>query len=164
MDNDPAKAMLEFQRELETDPSNSNALIQMTRLYLKQGDPEKALPYARRVVKIGPNMAVPHRLLGESLLASGDTPAAIRIGNGSAACSRVPRRTFSWPKRTGRQATRFRQARKWQNSNAWTGKRRASSATRTPRSNPASWRPWLAVQSHELEFCSQEELVCDARY
>lgn len=78
MDNDPAKAMLEFQRELETDPSNSNALIQMTRLYLKQGDPEKALPYARRVVKIGPNMAVPHRLLGESLLASGDTPAAIR--------------------------------------------------------------------------------------
>ena len=50
----------------------------MTRLYLKQGDPEKALPYARRVVKIGPNMAVPHRLLGESLLASGDTPAAIR--------------------------------------------------------------------------------------
>lgn len=78
MDNNPAKAMLEFQRELEINPSNSNALIQMTRLYLKQGTPEKALPYARQVVKIGPNMALPHRLLGESLLESGDTSAAIQ--------------------------------------------------------------------------------------
>lgn len=76
MDNNPAKAMLEFQRELEINPSNSNALIQMTRLYLKQGTPEKALPYARQVVKIGPNMALPHRLLGESLLESGNTSAA----------------------------------------------------------------------------------------
>jgi tetratricopeptide (TPR) repeat protein len=48
MQNDPEKALLEFQRELELNPSHTSALLQMAMIYLKQGAAEKALPYARR--------------------------------------------------------------------------------------------------------------------
>lgn len=78
METDPEKAMLEFQRELELNPSQLNALIQMTKFYLQQGAAEKAVAFARRVVTISPNEAEPHRLLGESLLEAGETPAAIQ--------------------------------------------------------------------------------------
>ena len=50
----------------------------MAKLYLTQGAPEKAAAFARRIVQIGPNMAEPHRLLGESLLGSGNAAAAIQ--------------------------------------------------------------------------------------
>lgn len=78
MESDPDKAMLEFQRELELNPSQLNALIQMTKFYLQQGSAEKAVAFARRVVTISPNEAEPHRLLGEALLESGETSAAIQ--------------------------------------------------------------------------------------
>jgi tetratricopeptide (TPR) repeat protein len=78
MESDPDKAMLEFQRELELNPSQLNALIQMTKLCLKQGSADKAVAFARRVVTISPNGAEPHRLLGESLLESGESSAAIQ--------------------------------------------------------------------------------------
>jgi tetratricopeptide (TPR) repeat protein len=78
MESDPDKAMLEFQRELELNPSQLNALIQMTKFYLQQGSAEKAVAFARQVVTLSPNAAEPHRLLGESLLESGETSSAIQ--------------------------------------------------------------------------------------
>jgi tetratricopeptide (TPR) repeat protein len=78
MQTDPDKALLEFHRTLELDPSHPNALLQIANLYLKQGAPDKALPYAQQAVKANPNVAVSHRVLGESLLGSGDTSAAIQ--------------------------------------------------------------------------------------
>jgi tetratricopeptide (TPR) repeat protein len=78
MESDPDKAMLEFQRELELNPAQLNALIQMTKFYLQQGSAEKAVAFARRVAAMNPNEAEPHRLLGESLLESGETSAAIQ--------------------------------------------------------------------------------------
>jgi tetratricopeptide (TPR) repeat protein len=78
MESDPDKALVEFQRELEINPSQGSALVQLAKLNLKQGAPEKAVAFARRVVQISPNMAAPHRLLGESLLGSGDSAAAIQ--------------------------------------------------------------------------------------
>jgi len=78
MESDPDKAMLEFQRELELNPSQLNALIQITKFYLQQGSAEKAVAFARQVVTLSPNAAEPHRLLGESLLESGETSSAIQ--------------------------------------------------------------------------------------
>jgi tetratricopeptide (TPR) repeat protein len=73
----PDQALLEFQRELDRNPSHLIALVEVARLYLKQGNAEKALPYARRAVKTDLSLPAPHRLLGESLLESGQTSTAI---------------------------------------------------------------------------------------
>jgi len=78
MESDPDKALLEFERELELNPSHAGALVQIARLYLKQGSPEKALPYARRAAKAAPNAPASHRILGESLLGSGNTADALQ--------------------------------------------------------------------------------------
>ena len=74
----PDKALEEFLREVDLNPSNKNALLQISILYLKQGAPEKALPYARRAVKEDANVPAAHRVLGESLLQSGETAGAIQ--------------------------------------------------------------------------------------
>jgi tetratricopeptide (TPR) repeat protein len=75
--SDPEKAMLEFQRELELNPSQSDALLELTKLSLKQGSTENALSYARRAVKAAPAVPAAHLGLGEALLESGDTSGAI---------------------------------------------------------------------------------------
>lgn len=77
MENEPDKALPEFQRELELNPSHAGALAQVAKLYLKKGAPEKALPYARHAVELTPNAPGPRRVLGESLLESGNAQAAI---------------------------------------------------------------------------------------
>lgn len=95
MENDPDKAMMEFQRELELNPSELNALIHLTKLYLKQGATEKALPLARRVMTISPNGAASHQLLGESLLESGETSAAIQeLGTAARIAPEFPQTHF----------------------------------------------------------------------
>jgi tetratricopeptide (TPR) repeat protein len=78
MESDPDKALSELQRELELNPSSSNALLLIAKLYLKQGSPEKALPCALRAVKTAPNVPATHRVLGESLLESGKASDAIQ--------------------------------------------------------------------------------------
>jgi tetratricopeptide (TPR) repeat protein len=78
MENNPDRALLEFQHELELNPSHLNAPVRVAELYLKQGAPDKALPYARRALEANPGVAPPHRILGETLLQSGDTSTAIR--------------------------------------------------------------------------------------
>lgn len=77
VDSDPGEAIKEFERELEITPSHGNALFLLTTLYLKQGNAEKAVNYARRFVKSSPTNVAPHRLLGEALLQSGEIPGAI---------------------------------------------------------------------------------------
>jgi tetratricopeptide (TPR) repeat protein len=77
VDSDPGEAMKEFERELEISPSDSNALYRLTTLYLKQGNPEKAATYARRILKSNPTAVAAHRLLGEALLQSGEATGAI---------------------------------------------------------------------------------------
>lgn len=78
MENTPDKALPEFQRELELNPSHAAALAQVAKIYLKQGAAEKALPYARQAVRASPNASALHEVLGESLLESGETSAAIQ--------------------------------------------------------------------------------------
>ena len=78
MENDPAKALPELQRELELNPSHPAALAQMAKLYLEQGSPETALLYAQQAVKATPNAPAPRRILGQALLDSGKTSDAIQ--------------------------------------------------------------------------------------
>ncbi len=77
VDSDPGEAIKEFERELQINPSDGNALFRLAMLYLKQGNPEKAVDYARRILKSSPGAVAPRRLLGEALLQSGDTAGAL---------------------------------------------------------------------------------------
>jgi len=78
LDSDPAAAMVEFQKELEINPSQVVAQVQIITLKLKQGDAEEALPMARDAVKSAPDYFLAHNVLGRTLLALGKTVPAIQ--------------------------------------------------------------------------------------
>ena len=78
LETNPERALLEFERELDVNPSHLDALSELAKLYLKQAAFEKALPYARRAVQVNPDIAKSHSLLGESMLGSGITAEAIQ--------------------------------------------------------------------------------------
>jgi len=78
LDTDPAAAEREFQREVEINPTQVVARIQIVFLELKQGDSEDAVRLAREAVKIEPDYFLAHNALGRSLLADGKTADAIQ--------------------------------------------------------------------------------------
>jgi len=78
LETDPESALHEFQRELEINPSQIVARIQIILLKLKQGEAEAALPLARETVKLAPEYFMAHNALGRALLATGQTAAAIQ--------------------------------------------------------------------------------------
>lgn len=78
LDSDPAAAMKEFQKEIEMNPSQVVARVQIIMLKLKQGDAEEALPMAREAVKSAPDYFLAHNVLGRTLLALGKTNPAIQ--------------------------------------------------------------------------------------
>jgi tetratricopeptide (TPR) repeat protein len=75
---DPEGALREFQKEIEVNPSQVVARVQIVSLKLKQGDSESALPIAREAVKFAPDYFLAHNALGRSLLADGKTAEAIQ--------------------------------------------------------------------------------------
>ncbi|PYX70349.1 MAG: hypothetical protein DMG78_19190 [Acidobacteria bacterium] len=77
LDNDPEGALHEFQQELEINPSQVVARVQIVFLRLKQGESEEALPLARETIKLAPDYFLAHNALGRTLLAAGQTAAAI---------------------------------------------------------------------------------------
>jgi tetratricopeptide (TPR) repeat protein len=74
----PEKAIREFQRELELQPNHAATLMQLAYEYLKQGDPQAALPWAQQAVAAAPNAFPPRKSLGQALLETGDVEGAIR--------------------------------------------------------------------------------------
>jgi tetratricopeptide (TPR) repeat protein len=78
LDGDPEGALREFQKELEINPSQVVARVQIVLLKLKQGESEEALPLAREAVKLAPDYFLAHNALGRTLLAAGKTEAAIQ--------------------------------------------------------------------------------------
>ena len=78
LDSDPEGALREFHKELEINPSQVVARIQIVFLKLKQGESEEALPLARETVKLAPDYFLAHNALGRTLLASGQTTAAVQ--------------------------------------------------------------------------------------
>lgn len=73
----PEKAIEEFKRELELQPGHPSSITQIAYEYLKQGDAQAALPWARKAVEAAPKEFTAHKALGQALLETGDVDAAI---------------------------------------------------------------------------------------
>ena len=73
----PDKAIEEFRRELELQPSHPWSLMQMAFEYLKRGDAQSALPWAQQAVAAAPTAFPAHKALGQALLETGDIVGAI---------------------------------------------------------------------------------------
>ena len=71
------KAIEEFKRELEIQPSHPWSLMQIAFEYLKRGDGATALPYAQQAAALVPNAFPAHKALGQALLETGDVDGAI---------------------------------------------------------------------------------------
>ncbi|HYM79279.1 MAG TPA: tetratricopeptide repeat protein [Candidatus Dormibacteraeota bacterium] len=77
LETDAEGALREFQKEIEINPTQVVARVQIVFLMLKRGDSEEALPIAREAVKVAPDYFLAHNALGRTLLAAGQTAAAI---------------------------------------------------------------------------------------
>jgi tetratricopeptide (TPR) repeat protein len=66
---DQDEAIREYERELEVSPSHVPARIEAGYLYLKKGEFDKALSYAREAEGFAPRNALPHNLLGRIFMA-----------------------------------------------------------------------------------------------
>jgi tetratricopeptide (TPR) repeat protein len=73
----PDKAIEEFKKELELQPGHAASLMQIAFEYLKRGDAESALPWARQAVTAAPRDFASHKALGQALLDTGDVDGAI---------------------------------------------------------------------------------------
>ena len=74
----PDKAIEEFKRELELQPEHPWSLMQIAYEYLKRGDAQAALPWAKQAVAAAPNAFPARKALGQALLDTGDVDGAIR--------------------------------------------------------------------------------------
>jgi predicted Zn-dependent protease len=74
----PDRAIEEFKRELELQPSHPWSLMQIAFEYLKRGEGQSALPWAQQAVAAAPNAFPAHKALGQALLETGDVDGAIK--------------------------------------------------------------------------------------
>jgi tetratricopeptide (TPR) repeat protein len=74
----PDRAIEEFKRELEIQPSYPWSLMQIAFEYLKRGDGPSALPWAHQAVAAAPNAFPAHKALGQALLETGDVDGAVK--------------------------------------------------------------------------------------
>jgi len=73
----PDKAIEEFKKELELQPGHPASLMQIAFEYLKRGDANTALPWARQAVEAAPKDFATHKALGQALLDTGDVNGSI---------------------------------------------------------------------------------------
>ena len=73
----PEKAIEEFKRELQIQPNHPDSLMQIAFEYLKESNPEAAMPWAKQAVAAAPKNFAAHKALGDALLASNDIDGAI---------------------------------------------------------------------------------------
>jgi tetratricopeptide (TPR) repeat protein len=73
----PDRAIDEFKKELELQPGHPASLMQIAFEYLKRGDAQAALPWAKQAVTAAPRDFAPHKALGQALLETGDVDGAI---------------------------------------------------------------------------------------
>ncbi|HXK09623.1 MAG TPA: tetratricopeptide repeat protein [Vicinamibacteria bacterium] len=75
--DEPQKALAEFRRVLEMQPTNLPALLQIVSQLIKEGDFAGARPYAERAVAMDPDHTAARSALGRVLLEAGETDRAI---------------------------------------------------------------------------------------
>jgi tetratricopeptide (TPR) repeat protein len=73
----PDKAIEEFKKELELQPGHPASLMQIAFEYVKRGDAQAALPWAKQAVAAAPRDFAAHKALGQALLDTGDVDGAI---------------------------------------------------------------------------------------
>jgi tetratricopeptide (TPR) repeat protein len=78
LDRQPEKALEEFRRELQISPSHVFAKLQVALGYIRRGQYEAGLPWARQVVELAPNSFLAREALGRALLGTGEVEHAIR--------------------------------------------------------------------------------------
>ena len=74
--HDTDAAIVEFQKELQRDPKNLNALLEIAAVRY-QVDSQDGLKYAEQAVTLAPRQPFAHYLLGLLSLDTGDVPRAI---------------------------------------------------------------------------------------
>lgn len=76
--SDPDAGMREFQKELEFNPKDAEALVTVALEYEKRGDPDAAIPYARRAVEADAGFFAAHGVLGRLLANAGEVDKGIK--------------------------------------------------------------------------------------
>jgi tetratricopeptide (TPR) repeat protein len=76
--DNPDRAITDFGQELKISPQHAGALMALAAEYLRRGEVEKGLPYARRSVELYPDSFASHAMLGKLFAASGDSDGALR--------------------------------------------------------------------------------------
>jgi len=71
LSSDSDKALEEWNAELAISPEHAQALVSIAAEYLKRGEYQTALPYAKRAVEASPSYFAAHAILGQ-VLAEGD--------------------------------------------------------------------------------------------
>jgi tetratricopeptide (TPR) repeat protein len=77
LSEEPDKAIEIFERELKVSPQNVYAKLQIASAYIRKGEYEKALPWAREGAAAAPTDYVARHAYGQALLETGDVPAAL---------------------------------------------------------------------------------------
>jgi tetratricopeptide (TPR) repeat protein len=74
---DPDQAVIEFEKELEVNPSNAVAEVMLAWIPLLKNDGLKALPHARKAAAEAPDLPSAQLVLGRALTETGDTKDGI---------------------------------------------------------------------------------------
>lgn len=77
LEDEPDRAIEEFQQELKGSPGHVPSMLQIAFEYLKRSDWEAARPWAEKLVELDPRDFAARRALGQVLLETGDTPGSI---------------------------------------------------------------------------------------
>jgi tetratricopeptide (TPR) repeat protein len=75
---DPDKAVAEFKRSVEIEPSNAVAQAMVAWSYLVRGNALEAAPYAERAVKENPRLPLAQLVSGRALVETGDVNGGIQ--------------------------------------------------------------------------------------
>jgi tetratricopeptide (TPR) repeat protein len=77
LDSRPDDAIKELKREIEISPSHVPARLRLADQYIKQQNVDQGIQYAREALKLAPKNPSAHMVLGEGLIAKGDSAGGI---------------------------------------------------------------------------------------
>lgn len=77
LDSRPEDAIKELKREIEISPSHVPARLRLADQYIKQQNVDLGIQYAQEALKLAPASASAHMVLGEGLIAKGDSAGGI---------------------------------------------------------------------------------------
>ena len=72
------QAIEQFKRELEVQPGHASSMMQIAFEYLKEGNAQEGLTWAKQAVTAAPNEFPARKALGQALLETGDIEGSIR--------------------------------------------------------------------------------------